>query len=127
MVLGIKISRADLVLKVILKPVARPGIYVIFPVTGLYWLRLGEVLENRPRDFPCLNVWLVILYSYYQALMTVGSRTWGNWWDGRGLLNVKIYDFAIYADKKQVKWHFDHLTIFTHLDSWIILRHICGE
>ncbi|GMH36673.1 hypothetical protein BSKO_04546 [Bryopsis sp. KO-2023] len=38
-----------------------------------------------------------------QALITVGSRTWGNWWDGRGLLKVKIYDFAIYADKHQAK------------------------
>ncbi|GLC47512.1 hypothetical protein PLESTB_001805100 [Pleodorina starrii] len=35
-----------------------------------------------------------------QHLLAVGSRQWGSggWWDGRGLLRVKIYDFAIYAD-----------------------------
>jgi len=37
-----------------------------------------------------------------QQLLTVGSRHWGNWWDGRGLLRVKIYDFAIYVDGRQV-------------------------
>lgn len=34
--------------------------------------------------------------------MTVGSRHWGNWWDGRGMLGVKLYEFAVYADQKQV-------------------------
>ncbi|GFR44649.1 hypothetical protein Agub_g5939 [Astrephomene gubernaculifera] len=36
-----------------------------------------------------------------QHLLAVGSRQWGNsgsWWDGRSLLRVKIYDFAIYAN-----------------------------
>ncbi|EFJ47029.1 hypothetical protein VOLCADRAFT_121023 [Volvox carteri f. nagariensis] len=35
-----------------------------------------------------------------QHLLAVGSRQWGSggWWDGRGLLRVKIYDFAVYAD-----------------------------
>jgi hypothetical protein len=37
-----------------------------------------------------------------QQLLTVGCRNWGNWWDGRGLLRVKIYDFAIYVDGEQV-------------------------
>jgi hypothetical protein len=38
-----------------------------------------------------------------QQLLTVGCRNWGNWWDGRGLLRVKIYDFAIYVDGEQVR------------------------
>lgn len=35
-----------------------------------------------------------------QHLLAVGSRQWGSggWWDGRSLLKVKIYDFAVYAD-----------------------------
>lgn len=37
-----------------------------------------------------------------QQLLTVGTRHWGNWWDGRGLLKVKIYDFALYIDGQQV-------------------------
>lgn len=37
-----------------------------------------------------------------QQLLTVGTRHWGNWWDGRGLLKVKIYDFALYVDGQQV-------------------------
>lgn len=39
-----------------------------------------------------------------QHLLTVGTRLWGNWWDGRGLLRVKIYDFAIYVDSQQVSF-----------------------
>jgi hypothetical protein len=38
-----------------------------------------------------------------QQLLTVGCHNWGNWWDGRGLLRVKIYNFAIYVDRKQVR------------------------
>ena len=37
-----------------------------------------------------------------QDLMTVGTRLWGSWWDGRALLRVKIYDFAVYMDRQQV-------------------------
>ena len=40
-----------------------------------------------------------------QQLLTVGNRMWGNWWDGRGLLRVKIYDFAIYIDTEQAAMH----------------------
>jgi hypothetical protein len=29
--------------------------------------------------------------------------SWDNWWDGRGLLRVKIYEFAIYVDGEQVR------------------------
>ncbi|CAD7699564.1 unnamed protein product [Ostreobium quekettii] len=38
-----------------------------------------------------------------QALATVGCRYWGNWLDGRGLLKVKVYEFAIYMDKDQMR------------------------
>lgn len=41
--------------------------------------------------------------SGHQSLVTVGNRQWGNWWDGRGLLKVKIYDFAIYADAREAR------------------------
>eukprot|EP00210_Caulerpa_lentillifera_P000051 g49.t1 len=34
--------------------------------------------------------------------MTVGSRHWGRWWDGRGVLGVKLYDFAVYIDESQM-------------------------
>jgi hypothetical protein len=34
-------------------------------------------------------------------LIAIGSRQWGNWWDGRGLLKVRIYDFAVYVDPAQ--------------------------
>jgi hypothetical protein len=43
------------------------------------------------------------MFSRPQQLLTVGTRNWGNWWDGRGLLRVKIYDFAIYVDGEQVR------------------------
>ncbi|GLI63422.1 hypothetical protein VaNZ11_006390, partial [Volvox africanus] len=41
-----------------------------------------------------------------QHLLAVGSRQWGGggWWDGRGLLRVKIYDFAIYADPNKAAY-----------------------
>jgi len=35
--------------------------------------------------------------------MTVGSRHWGRWWDGGGVLNVKLYEFAVYIDQPQVR------------------------
>lgn len=38
-----------------------------------------------------------------QELTATGHRTWGSWKDGRGLLNIKIYDFALYVDKEQVR------------------------
>jgi hypothetical protein len=38
-----------------------------------------------------------------QQLLTVGTRHWGNWWDGRGLLRVRIYDFAVYVDAAEVR------------------------
>ncbi|KAK9830556.1 hypothetical protein WJX72_012447 [[Myrmecia] bisecta] len=38
-----------------------------------------------------------------QELVSVGSRQWGSWWDGRALLRVKIYDFAVYMDAQQAK------------------------
>lgn len=38
-----------------------------------------------------------------QALTTVGARFWGNWFDGRGLLRVKVYEFAIYIDRQQAQ------------------------
>mmetsp|Transcript_1936 Transcript_1936/g.5708 ORF Transcript_1936/g.5708 Transcript_1936/m.5708 type:complete len:355 (-) Transcript_1936:826-1890(-) len=38
-----------------------------------------------------------------RELAATGHRTWGSWWDGRGLLNVKIYDFALYVDKDKVR------------------------
>ena len=38
-----------------------------------------------------------------QDLMTVGTRMWGSWWDGRALLRVRIYDFAVYMDREQVR------------------------
>ncbi|KXZ47538.1 hypothetical protein GPECTOR_34g697 [Gonium pectorale] len=38
------------------------------------------------------------LRTQQQALMTATEWGSGGWWDGRGLLRVKIYDFAIYAD-----------------------------
>jgi len=41
--------------------------------------------------------------DHCQSLMTVGSRHWGNWWDGRGILNVKLYEFAVYADQNQMR------------------------
>ncbi|GBF98556.1 hypothetical protein Rsub_11886 [Raphidocelis subcapitata] len=37
------------------------------------------------------------------SLVAVGHRHWGNWWDGRGLLKVKIYDFAVYADAREAR------------------------
>lgn len=37
-----------------------------------------------------------------QELATVGCRYWGNWFDGRGLLKVKVYEFALYMDAEQV-------------------------
>lgn len=37
-----------------------------------------------------------------QDLTTTGHKQWGSWWDGRGLLRVKLYDFAIYTNKQQV-------------------------
>jgi hypothetical protein len=37
-----------------------------------------------------------------QELATTGSKQWGSWWDGRGLLRVKIYDFAVYANPRHV-------------------------
>jgi hypothetical protein len=43
------------------------------------------------------------MFGRPQQLLTVGTRNWGNWWDGRGLLRVKIYDFAIYVDGEQVR------------------------
>jgi hypothetical protein len=43
------------------------------------------------------------MFGRPQQLLTVGCRNWGNWWDGRGLLRVKIYDFAIYVDGEQVR------------------------
>ncbi|KAF6255920.1 hypothetical protein COO60DRAFT_164720 [Scenedesmus sp. NREL 46B-D3] len=43
------------------------------------------------------------MFGRPQQLLTVGSRNWGNWWDGRGLLRVKIYDFAIYVDGEQAE------------------------
>lgn len=36
-------------------------------------------------------------------LIAIGSRQWGNWWDGRGLLKVRIYDFAVYVDPAQAR------------------------
>ncbi|GIL78039.1 hypothetical protein Vretimale_7397 [Volvox reticuliferus] len=41
-----------------------------------------------------------------QHLLAVGSRQWGSggWWDGRGFLRVKIYDFAIYADPAKASY-----------------------
>ena len=38
-----------------------------------------------------------------QELAATGTRTWGSWWDGRGLLNLRIYDFAIYVDSDKLK------------------------
>mmetsp|Transcript_33797 Transcript_33797/g.84752 ORF Transcript_33797/g.84752 Transcript_33797/m.84752 type:complete len:349 (-) Transcript_33797:44-1090(-) len=38
-----------------------------------------------------------------QELTATGHRTWGSWKDGRGLLNIKIYDFALYVDKEQAR------------------------
>lgn len=37
-----------------------------------------------------------------QSLTAIGSKQWGSWWDGRGLLRVKIYDFALYTNPKQL-------------------------
>jgi hypothetical protein len=37
-----------------------------------------------------------------QSLTAVGSKQWGSWWDGRGLLRVKIYDFALYTNPRQL-------------------------
>jgi hypothetical protein len=35
-----------------------------------------------------------------QRLLAAGTRAWGSgaWWDGRSLMRVRIYDFALYAD-----------------------------
>eukprot|EP01023_Acetabularia_acetabulum_P047784 TRINITY_DN503_c0_g1_i2.p2 TRINITY_DN503_c0_g1~~TRINITY_DN503_c0_g1_i2.p2 ORF type:complete len:330 (+),score=31.13 TRINITY_DN503_c0_g1_i2:94-1083(+) len=43
--------------------------------------------------------------KYCQNLAAVGKRQWGsgNWWDGRNMLNVDLYDFALYLDSKQVQ------------------------
>eukprot|EP01024_Parvocaulis_polyphysoides_P016744 TRINITY_DN17438_c0_g1_i2.p1 TRINITY_DN17438_c0_g1~~TRINITY_DN17438_c0_g1_i2.p1 ORF type:complete len:274 (+),score=17.06 TRINITY_DN17438_c0_g1_i2:519-1340(+) len=43
--------------------------------------------------------------KYCQNLAAVGKRQWGSgqWWDGRNMLNVDLYDFAIYLDSKQVQ------------------------
>ncbi|KAK9867336.1 hypothetical protein WJX84_003668 [Apatococcus fuscideae] len=38
-----------------------------------------------------------------QDLLSIGCRNWGNWWDGRSLLRVKLYDFAVYMDGKQIQ------------------------
>lgn len=38
-----------------------------------------------------------------QDLATVGCRYWGNWLDGRGLLKVKVYEFAVYMDAEQTR------------------------
>lgn len=37
-----------------------------------------------------------------QSLTAIGSKQWGSWWDGRGLLRVKIYDFALYTNPRQL-------------------------
>jgi hypothetical protein len=52
---------------------------------------------QQPQDLPSSSS-----SSSSRQLLTVGCRHWGNWWDGRGLLRVKIYDFAIYIDGQQV-------------------------
>ena len=39
--------------------------------------------------------------SECQDLVAVGTRHWGNWWDGRGLLRIKLYDFAVYLNQGQ--------------------------
>eukprot|EP01025_Chloroclados_australasicus_P062631 TRINITY_DN8227_c0_g1_i1.p1 TRINITY_DN8227_c0_g1~~TRINITY_DN8227_c0_g1_i1.p1 ORF type:complete len:372 (-),score=8.16 TRINITY_DN8227_c0_g1_i1:549-1532(-) len=43
--------------------------------------------------------------QYCQNLAAVGKRQWGsgNWWDGRNMLKVDLYDFALYLDSKQVQ------------------------
>uniref|UniRef100_A0A7S1X0F4 Chalcone isomerase domain-containing protein n=1 Tax=Tetraselmis chuii TaxID=63592 RepID=A0A7S1X0F4_9CHLO len=38
-----------------------------------------------------------------QELAATGHRTWGSWKDGRGLLQIKIYDFALYVDKDKAR------------------------
>jgi Chalcone isomerase like len=38
-----------------------------------------------------------------QDLTAVGSKQWGSWWDGRGLLKVKIYDFALYTNAQSLR------------------------
>ncbi|KAG2449579.1 hypothetical protein HYH02_005112 [Chlamydomonas schloesseri] len=40
-----------------------------------------------------------------QHLLATGSRQWGSnsWWDGRSMLKVKIYDFAVYADTTKAR------------------------
>eukprot|EP00198_Chlamydomonas_reinhardtii_P008959 XP_001698296.1 predicted protein [Chlamydomonas reinhardtii] len=40
-----------------------------------------------------------------QHLLATGSRQWGSssWWDGRSMLKVKIYDFALYADTTKAR------------------------
>jgi hypothetical protein len=50
----------------------------------------------------CLVDGPTALAAHIQDLATTGSKQWGSWWDGRGLLRVKIYDFAIYANARQV-------------------------
>lgn len=53
---------------------------------------------GEPNSFPLIHKITTQEQETPQALLTVGSRRWGNWWDGRGLLKIKIYDFAIYVD-----------------------------
>jgi hypothetical protein len=39
-----------------------------------------------------------------QRLLATGTRSWGTgaWWDGRSLMRVRIYDFALYADEARL-------------------------
>lgn len=58
---------------------------------------------------PCSNMFPTLLFpkdegaAKKQNLLTVGTRHWGNWWDGRGLLGVRLYDFAIYIDGQEAR------------------------
>lgn len=39
-----------------------------------------------------------------QRLLAMGCRQWGSsgWWDGRSLLKLKVYEYAVYVDPHQV-------------------------
>lgn len=67
----------------------------------------SEQSEDWSRSGACAESFPGLLYpgnnSEYprQNLLAVGTRLWGNWWAGRGLLGIRVYDFALYIDGKE--------------------------
>jgi hypothetical protein len=59
-------------------------------------LRLQRISQDSCTGPPLSNS--VLIRALLQDLVATGGKQWGSWWDGRALLKVKIYDFALYAN-----------------------------